>query len=66
VLPELMQKGPKKKKKRLFQRTKVRRKEDHSLQDGATDETGISRLVFGVQIADQWSGSLPGLKLSNL
>ena len=47
-------------------RNELRRKDDHSLLDGATADTDISRLVFSDQIADQWSRSLPGLKLSNL
>jgi hypothetical protein len=49
----------------LFQRTEARKKEDYSLQDGATADTSIGRLVFGVQIADKWSPSLPGIKSSN-
>jgi len=36
------------------------------VQDGATAVTDIDRLVFGVQIGDQWPRSLQEYKPSNL
>ena len=50
----------------LFFRTEVRRKDNHSVQDSATADTDIGRLVFGDHIADHWSRSLPDFKPSNL